>query len=128
MIERISLVALLGVLTLAGCSDTQPSKPATVDYFTIKMGTPIDEVIAQLGNGELQEHDDLKVSTKPRDSDPKLPADVDWHVWTRPGNSLLVLGVVNGKIIYKRVERHNGVDGQFAVEVADEYRDYQRQK
>src|SRR4051794_30638104 len=102
---RSALVACL-VTCVVGCKRTP--KPVTYRFDDVVLGMSAVNATTLVGReGQPHAYDQLPASTlPPRAAYKGIPAETTWLVWKdeKTGLSVLTLGVMEGRVIYKDVE------------------------
>jgi hypothetical protein len=123
----VGVVVLLVAVAVGvgGCRGTSPT--AAEPYIDLTLGAPIADATRLAGrDGEAVDHDVLPVRPLPRVLSPRLPADARWYVWWRERGGVrlypeLVIGVADGRVVYKQVSYEQDGTTRSAIRVSPEY-------
>ena len=118
--HNMKVDARLGMLMLValcafGCSTT------SLPYDKIRLGMNCDDTVRLLGQNPVvcTEHE-LPMRPRPRQAVPTLPGNTEWRVWS-DGNVTIILGFLDGRVIFSHVQLKNGQNERYITEVAPEY-------
>lgn len=107
-IARI-ITALTAVLCTGCFSMPDIEAPA---HMQVSVGMTLAEVQKKLGEGEVRNAAQLPVSPKPWQLYAKLPRETEYRLWTPVRNKKkqadILLGTLDGKVIYKQVIHSTG--------------------
>ena len=129
----VLVAAIVGVVVLlvlvavgvGGCRGTSATAPEP--YTDLPLGAPIADATRLAGQeGEAADHDGLPVRPLPRVLSPRLPSDARWYVWWRERGGArlypeLVIGVADGRVVYKQVTYEQDGTTRSAIRVSPEY-------
>lgn len=119
-IGRVLLVA--GVMGCGSSSRLEPKAGAALPVEKVELGMSLDDAVKQLGAiGQEKSYEVLPTNPRPRDAYWRLPGLTKWFVWSEEGSPLLILGVDDGKVVYKQVARQEGNGINVEAEALPEY-------
>jgi hypothetical protein len=115
---------LLIATSVVGCSGSSPppKAPVALSVEKVELGMTLDDAVKQLGiTGQERSYEMLPTNPRPRDAYSKLPGLTKWLVWSGEGSPVLILGVNDGKVVYKQVARREGSEIVVEAEALPEY-------
>src|SRR5262245_26898703 len=103
------ILAVSGVVGCGSSSRLESKVGAALPVEKVELGMTLDDAVKQLGAiGQEQSYEALPTNPRPRDAYWRLPGLTKWFVWSKEGSPLLILGVDDGKVVYKQVARQEG--------------------
>ena len=122
-----AVVVLVAAVAVGGGGCRGTPAPAPEPYADLPLGAPLADAARLAGrDGEAADHDQLPVRPLPRALAPRLPADVRWYVWWRERDGVklypeLMVGVADGRVVYKQVSYEQDGAMRSAIRVLPEY-------